>query len=156
MSGSHLMSINSSRPMTSSHPRRPISFLTSIIVILLVLLQPLPTHAIKFTLQSYRYPPPKCIWNSAHNNALVIVTANVGPGDKQRVDIEIVDSSPQQNVYLSKKGIKAETRLAITTHAEGQVGVCLKNYMDHGALDCYPNCADLVLSCCLNCCLDFL
>ncbi|KAF8490040.1 emp24/gp25L/p24 family/GOLD-domain-containing protein [Gautieria morchelliformis] len=87
------------------------------------------SSAIKFTLQSYRYPPAKCIWNTAHDNALVIVTAIVGPGDDQRVDIDIVDSSPQKNKYLSKKNIKDETRLAITTHAEGEVGVCFKNYL---------------------------
>jgi len=46
------------------------------------------------------------------------------------VDIEIVDSGPNRNIYLSKKGIKAESRLAITTHAEGDVGVCLKNYVE--------------------------
>lgn len=80
-----------------------------------------------------RYPPPKCIWNPVHANTLVIVTANVGPGENQRVDIEIVDSSPQKNVYLSKKDIKAETRLAITTHAEGEVGVCLKNTIPNSA-----------------------
>ncbi|KAJ7167443.1 emp24/gp25L/p24 family/GOLD-domain-containing protein [Mycena crocata] len=88
-----------------------------------------PIHAIKFSLQSYRFPPNKCIWNTAHNNALVIVTANVGPGENQRIDIEIVDSSAQKNVYLSKRDIKAETRLAITTHSEGEVGVCFKNYL---------------------------
>lgn len=98
-----------------------------------ILLQSLPVQAIKFALQSYRFPPAKCVWNTAHNNALVIVTANVGPGASQRVDIEIIDSSPQKNVYLSKKGINGETRLAITTHAEGEVGVCFRNYMDHGA-----------------------
>ena len=92
----------------------------------------LPTSAIKFNLQSYRYPPAKCIWNAAHDNALVIVTAIVGPGEDQRVDIEIVDSSPNKNVYLSKKNIKGETRLAITTHGEGEVGVCLKNHLAHG------------------------
>ncbi|KAF8962597.1 emp24/gp25L/p24 family/GOLD-domain-containing protein [Flammula alnicola] len=86
--------------------------------------------AIKFTLPAYRYPPQKCIWNTAHANALVIVTANVGPGANQRVDIEIVDSGPNRNIYLSKRGIKAETRLAITTHAEGEVGVCLRNYVE--------------------------
>lgn len=68
-----------------------------------------------------------------HPNQLVIVTANVGPGANQRVDIEIVDSSPQKNVYLSKKGIKEETRLAVTAHAEGEVGVCFKNYLEGGA-----------------------
>jgi len=64
-------------------------------------------------------------------NALVIVTANVGPGPNQRVDIEIIDSSPQKNVYLHKKNINGETRLAITAHAEGEVGVCFKNHLDH-------------------------
>lgn len=48
------------------------------------------------------------------------------------MDIEIVDSSPQKNVYLSKKGIKGESRLAITTHGEGEVGVCLRNYIEGG------------------------
>lgn len=40
-----------------------------------------------------------------------------------------MDSSPHRNVYLSKKDIKGESRLAITTHGEGEVGVCLKNYI---------------------------
>ncbi|KAJ7211162.1 emp24/gp25L/p24 family/GOLD-domain-containing protein [Mycena pura] len=87
-------------------------------------------HAIKFALPAYRFPPNKCIWNKAHNNALVIVTANVGPGSNQRVDIEIVDSSPQKNVYLSKRNINAETRLAVTSHADGEVGVCFRNHLD--------------------------
>jgi len=82
---------------------------------IILLLQPSPTNAIKFNLQSHRYPPQKCIWNPAHSDALVIVTANVGPGEGQRVDVEIVDSSPQKNKYLSKKGINGETRLAVTT-----------------------------------------
>jgi len=67
-----------------------------------------------------------------HDNTLVIVTANIGPGPNQRTDVEIIDSSPQQNVYLRKKGIKAETRLAITTHSEGEVGVCFYNYLEQG------------------------
>lgn len=70
-------------------------------------------------------------------NALVIVTANVGPGAKQRVDIEIIDSSPEKNVYLHKKGINGETRLAITAHSEGEVGVCFKNHLDPGAFSVY-------------------
>jgi hypothetical protein len=92
----------------------------------------LPTAlAIKFHLPAYHYPPKKCIWNQAHSNTLVIVTANVGPGVDQRTDIEIVDSSPKNNVYLTKRNIKGETRLAITTHADGEVGVCLSNYLEH-------------------------
>jgi len=97
---------------------------------ILLLLQPYPANAIKFNLQAYRYPPAKCIWNPAHPNALVIVTANVGPGPGQRVDVEIMDSSLHKNVYLSKKGINGETRLAMTTHADGEVGVCFRNYLD--------------------------
>ncbi|KAJ8474162.1 hypothetical protein ONZ45_g16044 [Pleurotus djamor] len=103
-------------------------FLFSIYLILL--LQTLPSNAIKFSLQSYRYPPSKCVWNSVDDNTLVIVTANVGPGEKQRVDIEIVDASDHKNVYLSKRDINGETRLAITTHSEGEVGVCFRNYQD--------------------------
>jgi len=92
----------------------------------------LPTQvtSIKFNLPASRYPAAKCIWNTAHTNALVIVTANVGPGNSQRVDVEIIDSSPQRNVYLSKRGIDGEARLAITTHEEGEVGVCLRNYVE--------------------------
>jgi|ERR1700733_4075671 p24 family protein delta-1 len=104
----------------------------SLLLFLSFLLQPLLISAIKFNLQSYRFPPAKCIWNAAHPNTLVIVTANVGPGESQRVDVEILDSSPQKNVYLRKKGINGETRLAITTHADGEVGVCFRNYMDSG------------------------
>ncbi|KAG6815546.1 vesicle coat component [Tephrocybe sp. NHM501043] len=95
-----------------------------------LLFSALSTHAIKFSLRAQRYPQPKCIWNAAHTNALVIVTANVGAGANQRVDIEIVDSSPNKNVYLSKKGIKSESRLAITTHEDGEVGVCFKNTVE--------------------------
>ena len=103
--------------------------------LLLLLLSTLHlVSAIKFTLPAYQYPPAKCIWNAAHTNSLVIVTANVGPGENQRVDVSILDSSDNHNVYLSKKGIKGETRLAITTHADGEVGVCFKNYIEGGRL----------------------
>lgn len=102
--------------------------------LLLALILASHASAIKFALPAHRYPPAKCIWNTAHPNSLVIVTANVAGGVKtgQRVDIEILDSSPQKNVYLSKKGIVGETRLAVTTHSDGEVGVCFRNYLDHG------------------------
>lgn len=102
------------------------------LLLLPLILQSTPTHAIKFALPAQRYPQPKCIWNTAHTNTLVIVTANVGPGVNQRVDVEIVDSSPKNNVYLAKKGIKGEARLAITTHSEGDVGVCFRNHIEGG------------------------
>lgn len=98
---------------------------------LVVLLAPFAL-AIKFFLPPARFPVAKCIWNVAHTHALVIVTANVGPGLGQRVDIEIIDSTPQQNVYLSKRDIKGETRLAVTAHADGEVGVCFKNWLSPG------------------------
>jgi hypothetical protein len=89
--------------------------------------------AIKFNLPAFKYPPAKCIWNAAHPGALAIITANVGPGVGQRVDVEIIDSSPQKNVYLHKKDINGETRLAITAQTEGEVGVCFRNYLDSSA-----------------------
>jgi len=49
------------------------------------------------------------------------------------MDIEIVDSSSHKNVYLSKKDIRGESRLAVTTHGEGEVGVCLRNHIVGGA-----------------------
>jgi len=111
--------------------RPPTSVLLTLLAVLF-LAHPIPTNAVKFALHAHRYPPSKCIWNAAHMNALVIVTANVAPGLKQRVDIEIIDSSPQRNVYLNKKNINGETRLAITAHSDGEVGVCFKNHLDHG------------------------
>ncbi|KAF9648436.1 hypothetical protein BDM02DRAFT_3155738 [Thelephora ganbajun] len=97
-------------------------------ILLFLLSSVFPSYAIKFNLPAYRWPQKKCLWNPAHDNTLVIVTANISPGPGQRTDIEIVDSSPQRNVYLRKKGIKAETRLAVTTHSEGEVGVCTPDY----------------------------
>ena len=108
---------------------RPLSFFFLCALSLLLLPN---AFAIKFHLPAYYYPPKKCIWSQAHINTLVIVTANVGPGANQRTDIEIVDSSPTRNVYLSKRNINGETRLAITTHADGEIGVCLSNHLEHG------------------------
>jgi emp24/gp25L/p24 family/GOLD len=111
-------------------------FYLPLLLLSLTLLQSPPAHAIKFSLKAQRYPQRKCIWNVAHTNTLVIVTANVGPGVNQRVDVEIVDSSPKSNVYLAKKGIKGESRLAVTTHSEGEVGVCFTNHIEGGTFSC--------------------
>lgn len=105
----------------------PLFFL---LVALFLVFAPHPASAIKFKLQADRYPTTKCIWNAAHDHSLVVVTANVGPGVSQRVDVEIVDSTPRRNVYLSKRGINGETRLAVTSHAEGDIGVCFQNTLD--------------------------
>jgi hypothetical protein len=104
----------------------------------LLLLATLFCHslAIKFRLPALRLPGPKCISNPVHDGELVIVSVIVDSEDKsaaaeqQRVDIEVVDSSPKRNVYLSKKGIQGEKRFAVTSHAEGDVLVCFKNYLD--------------------------
>ena len=88
--------------------------------------------AIKFNIPASRYPPAKCIWNAAHPGALVIITANVGPGEGQRLDIEVIDSSEHKNIYLSKKNISGAKRFAITAHAEEDIGVCFRNYLEAG------------------------
>jgi hypothetical protein len=110
--------------------------LIHVFLFFLFLSLPLPTQSIKFALLAHRYPLPKCIWNTAHLNTLVIVTAHVSPGAYQRVDIEIIDSSPERRVYLNKKDLKGETRLAVTSHSEGEVGVCFRNYLDHSTFCC--------------------
>lgn len=144
-------------------PRLSLVLSLTTLLTTLLLLSP-STHAIKFVLPPARFPAPKCVWNAAHINALVIVTAHVaGPGTDsvsqsesvsgsgagtgtgtaaekgggvwrgmQRVDVEIVDSTPQRNVLLSKRDIRGETRLAVTAHAEGDVGVCFKNWQSPG------------------------
>ncbi|WVR05034.1 endoplasmic reticulum vesicle protein 25 [Kwoniella sp. DSM 27419] len=88
--------------------------------------------AVKFDIAAERNPKPRNIWNFAGAHSLVIVTANVPHEHGQRVDIEILDGSERGNVYLSKKDIRGETRLAITTHESADVGVCIKNHLDRG------------------------
>jgi hypothetical protein len=97
------------------------------VLLLALLLSPLQTAAIKFALPASKNPVRKCIWNAAHDGALVVITANLGPGENQRVDVDVVDKSEHQHMYLSKKGIKSETRVAITAHGEGDVGICFTN-----------------------------
>jgi p24 family protein delta-1 len=133
----NLISVSSLR-----HARRPASPMRTVLLPFIASLLPLfiftaRVSAIKFNLLASRYPPLKCIWNTAHANTLVIATANVGPGNNQRVDVEIIDSSQQRSVYLSKRGINGEARLAITTHEEGEVGVCFKNYVEGGESACF-------------------
>ncbi|WWC69629.1 endoplasmic reticulum vesicle protein 25 [Kwoniella pini CBS 10737] len=76
-------------------------------------------------------PTEFSIWNFAAAHSLVIVTANVPYEPGQRVDIEILDGSERGNVYLNKKDIKGETRLAITTHESADVGVCIRNFLEN-------------------------
>ncbi|WVQ78145.1 endoplasmic reticulum vesicle protein 25 [Cryptococcus sp. DSM 104549] len=101
---------------------------TSALVFLLSVLT--TAFAVKFDITAEKNPKPSTIWNFASSHSLVIVTANVPFEPQQRVDIEILDGSERGNVYLSKKDIKGETRLAITTHENADVGVCLTNHWE--------------------------
>lgn len=93
-----------------------------------------PCAAIKFDIPATSHPTTKCIWNYALSDTLVIVTVTSGPipnsalaGDEQQLDVEIVDASKHNNVYLDKKDIKGETRMAVNTHTHSDLGVCLTN-----------------------------
>ncbi|KAN0065113.1 vesicle coat component [Thecaphora frezii] len=91
-------------------------------------------NAIKFDLPATTYPDNKCIWNYALADTLVVITANTVPAgsasfEDMRLDIEVVDGSHHSNIYLSKKNIKGETRLAINTHSHADLGVCFKNHL---------------------------
>lgn len=65
-------------------------------------------------------------------DTLVVITANIAKGASQRVDMEIVDGSNHRNTYQKKTNINGETRMAITTHADADLGVCFKNHLDNG------------------------
>lgn len=98
----------------------------------LVLVTLLSVQAIKFDIDAETHPHNKCIWNYALSDTLVVITVNTVAKDPftfsdQRVDVEVVDGSKHNNVYLSKKNIKGETRLAINTHTHADLGVCFKN-----------------------------
>lgn len=46
--------------------------------------------------------------------------------------MEIVDGSNHRNIYQSKRNVQGETRMAITTHADADLGVCFTNTLDKG------------------------
>lgn len=117
-------------------------------IALLLSFTPTPISAVKFLLQAGHAPPQKCLWNYAMSDTLVVVSVSApapapvplpegvaaptltGGAAIQRIDMEIVDGSGSRNVYQSKKGIKGETRMAITTHADAELGVCFRNVLD--------------------------
>lgn len=113
-------------------------YLTTLAILLL--LSATLTQAIKFDLTASSNPQVKCIWNYALSDTLVIITVNniIPKGlssideNDQRVDVEIVDGSKHNNIYLSKKNIRKETRMAINTHSHADLGVCLKNTLKKG------------------------
>ena len=108
---------------------RRTSFVASLAVCLVALFQ--VVCAIKFELPASKHPKPLCIWNYALADTLGIISVNVVPrvsktADQQNVEVRIVDRT-HHNVYLNKKGLKGETRLAINTHHNADLGVCLSN-----------------------------
>jgi len=107
-------------------------FATSYLIILTSLLCLIPrnVNAVKFIIPAAHTPIQKCIWNYAMSDTLVVITANVEAGSGQRVDMEVLDGSTHRNVYQNKKGLSGETRMAITTHADADLGICFRNYLN--------------------------
>lgn len=109
----------------------PLSVSLLLLVTLLVTFSPLSSLAVKFDLTAAHAPVSKCLWNYAGQDTLVVISVSAPvAGTLQRLDMEVVDGSGSRNVYQSKKGIKGETRMAITTHADADLGVCFKNTLD--------------------------
>lgn len=85
-------------------------------------------QCIKFDLMAEFIPTPRCIWYYAMADTLVVISTNIEASDEfQTMDLEIVDGSVHRNIYQSKKGINGETRIAITTHNDADLGVCFTN-----------------------------
>lgn len=88
-------------------------------------------HAIKFELESSRHPKPLCIWNYALADTLAIISINVVPRDErtaadQSINVKVIDRT-HHNIYLNKMNLVGETRLAINTHHDADLGVCILN-----------------------------
>ncbi|CAO1612591.1 unnamed protein product [Parajaminaea phylloscopi] len=112
-----------------------------LVLLALVCLLAAPSRAIKFDIQATWSPTTRCIWNYALQDTLVIVTLTTGPSphstvgaDGQQIDVEIVDASHHNNVYLDKKDIRGETRMAVNTHSHSDMGVCITNRLKKGAI----------------------
>ncbi|GAA5930090.1 hypothetical protein JCM3775_004512 [Rhodotorula graminis] len=110
-------------------PRPP--SVAALVALVLVALAPLAS-AVKFSLTAHHNPTPKCLWNYAMTDTLVVisVSAPLAGNNLQRLDMEVIDGSASRNTYQAKKGLKGETRMAITTHADADLGVCFRNVLD--------------------------
>ncbi|EFP76965.1 vesicle coat component [Puccinia graminis f. sp. tritici] len=86
--------------------------------------------SIKFDLHASHSPTPHCIWYYAMTDTLVVISTNIENGENQKVDLEVIDGSTHKNVYQSKKDLQGETRIAITTHNDADLGVCFTNRLD--------------------------
>ncbi|KAK9898535.1 hypothetical protein P389DRAFT_167056 [Cystobasidium minutum MCA 4210] len=109
---------------------RYLSLVLATLLALSALLQ--PVQAVKFDLVASQNPRQRCVWNYAMSDTLVVITANIAKGANQKVDMEIIDGSNHRNIYQSKRNIQGETRMAITTHADADLGVCFTNTLDRG------------------------
>lgn len=115
-----------------------------------------PTQAIKFDIPAKGHSVvTRCIWNYALADTLVIVTVNNGPmpdskvdAAGQQLDVEIVDASKHNNVYLHKRDVSGETRMAINTHSNSDLGVCFTNRLKKGEYDDAREDIDSRLVCC--------
>lgn len=102
---------------------------TSLVLVLVTALA--QVQAVKFQLQAAHSPTQKCLWNYAMSDTLVVISVSAPlAGSMQRLDMEVVDGSGSRNIYQSKKGLKGETRMAVTTHADADLGVCFRNVLD--------------------------
>ncbi|KAI8448603.1 endoplasmic reticulum vesicle protein 25 [Phakopsora pachyrhizi] len=102
------------------------------------LLLSISIDAISFDLHARHSPKSKCIWHYAMTDTLVVISTNIEKGENQRIDLEIVDGSTHRNVYQSKKDINGETRIAITTHSDADLGVCFTNHLDSNVHLAHP------------------
>lgn len=85
---------------------------------------------IKFDLEARHDMLEKCIWDYALVDQLVVVTINAvfnSPIQDQALDVQIVDGSEHNNVYWSQRNVRTETRMAINSHSDSDMGVCFIN-----------------------------
>lgn len=126
----------------------PPKMLASLLLPLLLLPSAL---GVKFSLQAHHSPAQKCLWNYAMADTLVVISVSAPlQGAMQRLDMEVVDGSGSRNIYQSKKGLKGETRMAVTTHADADLGVCFKNVLDPCKLanSCFAGLQNIELALC--------
>jgi hypothetical protein len=61
--------------------------------------------------------------------------------------MEVIDGSNHRNVYQNKRNIQGETRMAITTHADADLGVCFTNTLDKGESEDFQSSTQLLSNC---------
>ncbi|KAI9011737.1 endoplasmic reticulum vesicle protein 25 [Hyaloraphidium curvatum] len=96
-------------------------------------------HGLKFDLEA-TYPGSldhrKCVSQFIAKDTLVSGSVEVGEGQHQRVDVEILDETENPNVYFKKNDINNEVKFSFTTHSHADVMFCFMNSI---ADDAQPN-----------------